>query len=86
MRMKLVAVMILTVVALSGCLMVRGRHGNKLLITPAGVIVIPPKGHHHNEGCGHYFHGGRWYQLDDHHHGHGCGHHSDRGRWVLRDH
>ena len=79
-------VLVALVLGLTGCFVVRGRHGERLLITPAGVLVMPPKSHRHHDQCGHYFNRGRWYLLEDHHHQHGCGHHSVRGRWVLRDH
>lgn len=70
---------------LAGCLVVKGPHGGKAILTPVGIVVVPPAGHVHTPACGHYFHGGKWYEHRGHHHAGGCGHLFKGGIWVLGD-
>ncbi len=65
---------------LSGCV-VRAHgsgHGH------GGVEVVIPALHVHDDHCGHYYHGDRWYHHHGHRHGHGCGHVYIGGRWTVR--
>lgn len=49
-----------------------------------GVEVVIPRGHVHDDDCGHYYHRDRWYHHRSHRHGRNCGHHYVGGRWVIR--
>ncbi len=39
--------------------------------------------HQHDDGCGHYYHEGRWYYVMTHLHQVGCGHHYYNSIWNL---
>lgn len=41
--------------------------------------------HQHDDNCGHYHHGGRWYAQGEHRHGPSCGHHFRGGIWIVSD-
>jgi len=49
----------------------------------SGVEVVVPLGHVHDEFCGHYHFGGRWYYSHEHKHGPGCGHVYIEGSWTI---
>ncbi len=72
MRMLLLAVILACVG--SGCVVHGHPHG------PSRVVVA--SGHVHDDGCGHYHHGGHWYHAPGHRHGSGCGHHFRGGIWI----
>lgn len=60
----------------AGCVVhARAPHG--------GVEVVLPMGHVHDDFCGHYHFGGRWYYYQDHRHGDGCGHVFIGGHWTI---
>lgn len=47
---------------------------------PEWTIVA---GHQHDDNCGHYHDGGRWYAHGGHRHGPSCGHHFRGGIWIV---
>jgi hypothetical protein len=49
----------------------------------SGVETVVPLGHVHDDNCGHYHFGGRWYYCHDHRHGPGCGHINIEGSWTI---
>jgi len=60
----------------SGCVVrAQGHQG--------AVEVVVPEGHAHDDACGHYNFGARWYYLAGHRHGNGCGHVLVEGLWIL---
>ena len=49
----------------------------------SGVECVVPLGHVHDDQCGHYHFGGRWYYIQDHHHSPTCGHVFVEGSWTV---
>lgn len=48
-----------------------------------GIECVVPVGHVHDDLCGHYHFGGRWYYLHGHRHGNSCGHVVIEGAWTI---
>ena len=49
----------------------------------SGVECVVPMGHVHDDDCGHYHFGGRWYYIGDHRHSPTCGHVYVEGTWTV---
>lgn len=93
--MKLAWIVVASAMPLVGGCLVHGHHPHGSAPPPQKTVVVeqhpspPPrvvvieKGHVHNEHCGHYMHGDRWYHQERHVHGRGCGHHWDGHAWVV---
>jgi hypothetical protein len=65
----------------AGCVV--HRHGGHSHVHGPPVAVTV--GHAHDDHCGHYYRGGRWYHHGGHRHQHGCGHHFQGGLWISVD-
>ena len=52
--------------------------------TPRGNAVVIKKGHVHNNHCGHYRVGTKWYFVKGHVHKKKCGHAKVKGVWIVR--
>jgi hypothetical protein len=64
----------------AGCVV----HGHGPHAHVHGPVVSIEAGHIHDDACGHYYWGGRWYHAR-HAHGPGCGHHYRGGMWIHVD-
>lgn len=76
MKMILILAMVMSAVAVSGCV-VHGRRGGSVSAGPASCS--------HSDSCGHYRHKDKWHHSEGHRHGHNCGHSYSGGIWIVLD-